>query len=138
MPHSADEIVDIPPHRVKFFRTTGRMLLPCPATVAALVQAVPPGRVTTVALMRQALADAFGVEAVCPVTTQKALQAAARTAGTPYWRVVGAKGGLNARFPGGIDAHAAQLLGEDVPLAGTGTKRAVDNLAARLMRPSVA
>jgi hypothetical protein len=42
MTMQADLIVDIPAERIKFFGTTGKMLLPCPATVAALIEQIPP------------------------------------------------------------------------------------------------
>ena len=42
MTMQANLIVDIPAKRVKFFETTGKMLRPCPATIAALIEQIPP------------------------------------------------------------------------------------------------
>ncbi len=70
-----DSIVPIPPERVKFFGGTGRMLLPSPKSVAAVIDGLPEGTEVTVALLRKHLAEAFGVEAVCPPTTRKAWRA---------------------------------------------------------------
>lgn len=83
-----DSIVDIPPERVKFFGTTGKMLLPSAATVAALLSQIPASKLLTTVQLRQKLTAQFKVEGTCPVTTRKALQAVAQDADsrTPYWR----------------------------------------------------
>jgi len=52
-----DVIVDIPANRVTFFGPTGKILLPCPATVSAQIQKIPaPNKhITTDLLHRQPL-----------------------------------------------------------------------------------
>jgi len=72
-----DVIVDIPKDRVKFFGGTGKMLLPSPATVAALIKKIPKRKLITTNLLCKELTDQFKVRGTCPVTTQKALQAIA-------------------------------------------------------------
>jgi len=42
-----DQIVDIPKERLKFFGGPGKMLLPGPATVAALIKRVPEHKLVT-------------------------------------------------------------------------------------------
>jgi len=108
-----DVIVDIPENRVQFFGGTGKMLLPSPATIAAVIKRIPETKVITTVLLRQTLTEAFEVQGTCPITTQKALQAVA-TEGedVAYWRVLNANGGLIARFPGGKAGHAARLRDE--------------------------
>lgn len=129
-----DAVVEIPVNRVKFFGTTGRMLLPGTATVAALVREIPERRVTTTDLLRRELARRFGVEAVCPITTRKALLAVARdtAADAPYWRVLNVGGALNTGYPGGIDGHAARLRAEGFEIDATGRKHTVVGLNERL------
>jgi hypothetical protein len=109
-----DAIVDIPPNRVRYFGTTGKMLLPSPATIAALIQRIPAHKLITTDLLRQRLTDQFEVEGTCPITTQKSLQVVAYDVVTqvPYWRVIRQNGNLMAKFPGGVESHAALLRQE--------------------------
>ena len=90
------------------------MLLPSPATVAALIKKIPEHKLTTTSLLCKELTEQFKVRGTCPVTTQKALQEIAHdsTNKCPYWRVVNASGGLIARFPGGTKGQASLLLKE--------------------------
>ena len=109
-----DVIVDIPKDRVKFFGGTGKMLLPSPATVAALIKKIPKRKLITTNLLCKELTDQFKVRGTCPVTTQKALQAIAHgsSKNIAYWRVINTNGGLIARFPGGAAGQAALLVEE--------------------------
>ena len=107
-------IVEIPENRLKFFGGTGKMLLPSPATVAALIEKIPEHKLITTSLLCKELTQRFNVRGTCPVTTQKALQEIAHNAANkcPYWRVINASGGLIARFPGGVGGQAALLRKE--------------------------
>jgi hypothetical protein len=109
MESQEDVIVDISPNRTKFFGGTGKMLLPGPATVAALIKKIPKRKLITTNLLCQALTDQFKVRGTCPVTTQKALQAIVHGSSEKiaYWRVINTNGGLIARFPGGAAGQAA-------------------------------
>jgi hypothetical protein len=106
--------VEIPENRLKFFGGAGKMLLPSPATVAALMEKIPEHRLITTSLLCKELTQRFKVRGTCPVTTQKALQETAYDSANecPYWRVVNASGGLIARFPGGTKGQAALLRKE--------------------------
>ena len=117
-----DEIVPISKAREKFFGTSGRMVCPCPATVAALLNGLPQGKVITFDRLRQRLAEQAHVEAACPVTTQKALKAIAQaeTPGAPYWRVVKKNGEMMSFLPGGATSQAERLAQEGFPLDRTG------------------
>ncbi|MCI0348660.1 MAG: MGMT family protein, partial [Acidobacteriales bacterium] len=101
-------------NRVKFFGTTGKMLLPSPATVASLIETIPARKLITTDLLRKKLTAQFQVQGTCPVTTKKALQAIAQDSSqhVAYWRVVNQSGGLIAVFPGGVEGHAARLRQE--------------------------
>jgi alkylated DNA nucleotide flippase Atl1 len=109
-----DQIVDIPKERFKFFGGPGKMLLPAPATVAALIKRIPERKLATTNQLCQELTEQFKVRGTCPVTTQLALQAVAHDAirKVPYWRVIKGTGGLFSRFPGGVEAQAALLKKE--------------------------
>lgn len=125
-----DAIVDIPENRVKFFGTTGKMLLPCPATLAAVIEKVPDDKLITTEALREELSRQFDVEATCPVTTRKSLGALAKdkTQTVAYWRVVNGNGGLMASFPGGAAGHAERLKN-----AGFGVE--TDGKAPKVQKP---
>jgi len=131
-----DVIVDIPNDRVKFFGGTGKMLLPSPATVAALIKKIPKRKLITTNLLCKELTDQFKVRGTCPVTTQKALQEIAHdsTNKCPYWRVVNASGGLIARFPGGTKGQASLLLKEGFAIDTKGKVPKVKNFKQSLVR----
>ncbi len=109
-----DEIVDIPANRVKFFGGTGKMLLPSPATIEALIEKIPAHQLLTTELLRQKLTTQFNVQGVCPITTRKSLRAVAHDGEkqVAYWRVINTSGKLIPNFPGGIEGHAALLRKE--------------------------
>jgi hypothetical protein len=79
-----------------------------------MLETVPERTLITTDVLRRKLADQFGVQGCCPVTTRNALQAIAddprQTAA--YWRVISQTGALSTRFPGGVEGHAARLQDE--------------------------
>ena len=131
-----DAIVDIPENRIRFFGGSGKMLLPSPATVAALIEEIPPNKLTTTELLRQKLTDRFNVQGTCPVTTQKALQAIAHDSSNnvAYWRVINANGQLVARYPGGVEGHAALLRQEGYTIDTKGKVPKVKEFKESLVR----
>ena len=68
-----DAIVDITENRLRFFGGPGKMLLPSPAIVAALIEKIPENKLISTDLLRAELTEQFNVQGTCPVTTQKAL-----------------------------------------------------------------
>ena len=130
-----DEIVEIPPNRIKYFGTTGRMLLPCPATIAALIQRIPQHKLITTDLLRKELTAQFDVEGTCPVTTQKALKAIASEPNDAVacWRVIKQSGELMTYFPGGIVEHAARLTEEGFNIDSSGKKPKVQHYKENLV-----
>jgi len=126
-----DAIVDIKPAQYGYFGGPGKMLLPCPATVAALIREVPEHKLITTDLLRKVLAERRQVRGTCPVTTRKALQAIAAGAaagaepGVAYWRVVKQDGTLIDQYPGGVEGHAALLRKEGFAIEGSGKKARV-------------
>ena len=103
-------------------RGRGKMLIPKPLDVDALIRKIEKGRLATVDQIRQRLAKDFHADLTCPLCTGIFLRIAAETAEedlsrgekqiTPYWRVIKAGGGLNEKFPGSVDAQAAHLKEE--------------------------
>ena len=115
------KIVKIPPKMVKRFGM-GKMLIPRPLDVDALIRKVKKGKLVTQDQIRKRLAKDFNVNVTCPITTGIFIRIAAEAAEedlregkkqiTPYWRVLKADGSLNEKFPGGTKAQAARLRKE--------------------------
>jgi len=100
----------------------GKMLIPKPLDVDALIRQIPKGKLATINQIRVGLARDFQADLACPLTTGIFLRIAAEAAEedlregkeeiTPYWRVVKADGSLNEKFPGGTGAQAVRLREE--------------------------
>jgi hypothetical protein len=129
-----DAIVDIPENRIRFFGTSGKMLLPSPATIEALIKRIPRHQLVTTDLLRKTLADQFNVQGTCPVTTQKALQTVARDSSNQvaYWRVIKKNGELIASFPGGREGHAALLRKEGFTIDTKGKQPKIEAFTEHL------
>lgn len=106
----------------------GKMLIATPLLVDRLIREIPKGNVTTINAIRKKLADDFGADYTCPITTgiftwivahaaeEDKINYASRS---PYWRVVKENGGLNPRYPGGEKHHAQLLKAEGHTIAKT-------------------
>jgi alkylated DNA nucleotide flippase Atl1 len=100
-----DVIVDIPENRIKFFGTSGKMLLPGSKTVATIINKIPEGKLMTTEQLRKTLTTQFGVQGTCPVTMKKALQTVVKEftveepTRVPYWRIIKANGETMNYFP---------------------------------------
>jgi hypothetical protein len=115
------KIVDVPPKMRNRF-LDGKMLIPKPLDIDALIKRIPKGKLATVIQIRDKLAKDAKVNCCCPLTTGIFLRIVAEVAEddlrkgkkdvTPYWRVVRADGSLNERFPGGVQAQASRLKEE--------------------------
>ena len=100
----------------------GRMLIPKPLEVDALIRKVPRGKLVTDVQLRERLAKDHGADYTCPMTTGIFIRIAAEAAEedlrrgvkeiTPYWRVIRKDGSLIEKFPGGVEAQAARLREE--------------------------
>ena len=103
-------------------RGRGRMLIPRPLDVDAMMRQVEKGKLATVDKLRERLAKDYGADFTCPLCTGIFLRIAAEAAEddlssgvteiTPYWRVIKTGGNLNEKYPGGIDAQATHLKEE--------------------------
>ncbi len=115
------KVVDVPPKMQDRFGI-GKMLIPKPLDIDALINKVPKGKLATVTQIRDKLAKGAHAHCSCPMTTGIFLRIVAEVAEedlsngkrevTPYWRVIKADGSLNEKFPGGVQAQAARLKGE--------------------------
>ena len=100
----------------------GKMLVPTPLLVDKVIRKIKKGRLVTVNNLREKLADDFGADTACPLTTGIFLNIAANTAEedkasgkkifSPYWRVIKNDGSLNPKFPGGIQQQEEYLKRE--------------------------
>lgn len=101
---------------------TGRLVIPAPREVDALMKQVPKGRVVTINDLRAALAKKHNVDFACPLTTGIFSWIAAHAAAeaeaegtkriTPYWRTLKNGGEVNPKYPGGPDKVAQKLRRE--------------------------
>ena len=95
----------------------GLMVIPHPKEVLAIMKSVPHGRTLNLDTIRAQLAKAHNSDIACPMTTGifVSLAAHAHEEGSdsvPYWRTLRKNGELNAKLPGGIEAHKKKLQSE--------------------------
>lgn len=126
------KVCEVPDKWVKMMG--GRQILvPTPRMVDDLVRTVPKRKLITVGQIRRRLAEPFGADSTCPMTTGIFLRIISEAAEedrrsdkktiTPYWRVVKDDGSLNPKFPGGVEGHTDKLLAEGHEIvAGKGKK----------------
>lgn len=107
-----DSFIKIRPHSVRGVMVDQTMLMPSEAAVAAQVSAIPAGVASSLAEVRARLAQAYGAEATCPVTTQRMIKIVAEKAvaehragrpAVPFWRVVDPETPTAAKLAGGRD-----------------------------------
>jgi hypothetical protein len=134
-PLQKDEIVAIAKDRERSLGASGRMLLPCPATVEAVLKRIPKNRLATTDLIRQALARQFNVDTTCPFNTKLCLRAIAHNpkSKVAYWRVLKGNGELMNYFPGGLEGHATLLKKEGFDIDKNGSAPKVAQFRASLL-----
>jgi hypothetical protein len=114
---------------------TGKMVIPAPREVDALMKRVSKGRVVTINELRTALAAKHGARLACPITTgifswiaahaaAESLAAGAKRI-TPYWRTLKSDGELNAKYPGGVREISRRLRAEGHRIIQKGKRRYV-------------
>ena len=126
----SDLLVDISTEDQRRFGCSGKMLKPSRASVEALVEQIPLGKVLTTSLLRKRLAENRNAQTTCPFLTKRALMAIAEDpeATAPFWRVVLGSGDLIAAYPGGAMQQALRLRSEGVAIAEKAGKQRVVNL----------
>lgn len=106
-----------------------RMYFAPPMTYDEIMKQVPQGKLLTVGDIRSYLAQQNGADFTDPITAGIFVSIAAwashqRTEHkTPYWRTLKAKGELNPKYPGGIDAQREKLEAEGHTVMAKGRKK---------------
>jgi hypothetical protein len=111
------KIIDIPPKMQKRFGP-GKMLIPSPLDVDALIRTIKRGALITQSQIRERLARAHQADDACPIATGMFVRIVAEAAEedlhsgkqrvTPYWRVLRDNGTLNEK----LKKQAARLRDE--------------------------
>lgn len=95
-----------------------KMYLAPPVDYDKIMKKIPQGKLTTVGEIRDYFAKQSGADFTEPITAGIFVSIAAwasyqRTDDeTPYWRTLKAKGELNPKYPGGVEAQKARLEAE--------------------------
>ena len=99
-----------------------------PVTYDEIMKKVPFGKVITVGAVREYLAKKNNADFTDPITAGIFVSIAAwashqrREDKTPYWRTLKAKGELNAKYPGGVEAQKEKLEAEGHTIIERGRK----------------
>jgi hypothetical protein len=111
------KVIDIPPKMQKRFGP-GKMLIPSPLDVDALIRTIKRGALITQSQIRKRLAHAHQADDACPIATGMFVRIVAEAAEedlhygkqsvTPYWRVLRDNGTLNEK----LKKQAARLRDE--------------------------
>lgn len=116
-----DSTIKIRPHSVNGVMVDQTMLLPSAEAIVRQILTVPVGETRSLAELREALAQQYGAEATCPVTTQRMIKVvAARSVAdhqagrpaVPFWRVVDPDRPNGQKLPGGRDFILARRKDE--------------------------
>ena len=105
-----------------------RMYFAPPVTYDEIMKNVPFGKVITVCAVREYLAKKNDADFTDPITAGIFVSIAAwashqrREDKTPYWRTLKAKGELNAKYPGGVEAQKEKLEAEGHTIIERGRK----------------
>ncbi len=123
---------------------SGRMLIPTPRLVNALIRTIPKGKLATLSELRRKLAADFEADVTCPLTTGIFVRIAAEAAEedreqgrkriTPYWRVVKNDGSFNPKLPGGVARQTRTLRAEGFEVSASTKKPRLKNFEDRLIR----
>ncbi len=95
-----------------------RMYFAPPIDYDGVMRLVPRGKLLTVGMIREYFARRSGADFTEPITAGIFVAIAAwasfqrKDDETPYWRTLKANGELNAKYPGGIEAHRELLESE--------------------------
>lgn len=105
-----------------------RMYFAPPIAYDCVMKRVPAGKLITIGAIREYFARHNNADFTEPITAGIFVSIAAwasyQRAGdeTPYWRTLKAKGELNQKYPGGIEAQRAKLEAEGHTIVVRGRK----------------
>ncbi|MFQ8667099.1 MGMT family protein [Anaerostipes caccae] len=105
-----------------------RMYFAPPVTYDEVMKKIPCGKVITVGAIRDYLAKKNDADFTDPITAGIFVSIAAWAScqrsenETPYWRTLKARGELNPKYPGGIEAQKERLEAEGHTIVQRGRK----------------
>lgn len=105
-----------------------RMYFAPPVTYDEIMKTVPYGKIITIGIIREYLAQKNSADFTEPITARIFVSIAAWASfqrsedETPYWRTLKAGGELNAKYPGGIAAQKEKLEAEGHTIIQKGRK----------------
>jgi alkylated DNA nucleotide flippase Atl1 len=115
-----------------------------PSEVVEIMKQVPKGKLITIVEICKKIAKQHGVPACCTLTTGIFIMTAAnateeaskegKSLDIPYWRTLKTDGFLNAKYPGGQEAHKRLLERENFRVIARGKKYQVDDYEKYLMK----
>ena len=122
----------------------GRMLIPAPMEVDAVMKNIRRGRLITIDRVRDFLANQEGAQTTCPMTTgifawmaanaaEEALETGQKRI-TPYWRTLKTGGELNPKYPGGVENLKTRLEDEGHTIEQRGKRFFVLDFESKLAR----
>ncbi len=124
---------------------TGTFVIAAPREVDAVMKKVRRGKLTTIDLIRQTLAEKHGATIACPLTTGIFAWIAAHAAYeaesegkawfTPYWRTLKSGGELNPKYPGGVENLKARLEAEGHTVIQKGKRFLVEDYERVTVKP---
>lgn len=123
---------------------SGKMVIPAPLEVDALMKQVPKGRVVTINELRAFLAARHRANFACPITTGIFSWIAAHAAAeaeaegkkrvTPYWRTLKTGGEINPKYPGGVAEISRRLEAEGHRVVQKGKRFVISDYQRVLVR----
>jgi hypothetical protein len=102
------------PRLIERYKTT-TLVIAAPLEYDGLMKKVPAGKLTTIDRMMAYMAKKHEAGCACPMTAGIFVNLSAHASEEraenkiPWWRTLKAKGELNEKYPGGIDAHKSML-----------------------------
>jgi len=116
-----------------------RMLIAAPMQYNGIMARVPEGNVITTDRIRASLAAQAGADFTCPLTAGIFVNVCARASEEraedkiPWWRTLKAKGELNEKYPGGLEAQKLLLEMEGHKVVQRGKRCFVQGLEEKLL-----
>jgi len=110
-----------------------KMLIAAPLQYNEIMAKVPEGKLLTSDRIRTYLASSSGADTTCPLTAGIFINICAHASEEradnkiPWWRTLKAKGELNEKYPGGIDAQRLMLETDGHTVAQKGKRYFVED-----------
>ena len=120
------------------------MAVPSPMEVNQIMANIPKGKLMTIEMIRQRVAQKHKADIGCPLTcgifswiaayAAMEEESEGKTEITPYWRTLKTGGELNAKYPGGIKEQKKRLESEGHRVIQKGKKYKVENYEKYLLK----